>query len=183
MAPSEPSPGIAENHLRAVGLQNPLALLGGVGRQHELHLVPAVGADHGVGDAGVAAGGIENRAARGSAAGALAIENHIQRRAVFHRSAGVEVLGLGEDLDAGEFAGIRSRRSSGVLPMVASSGSASVRARCGTGRTYAMFTFLDSFPPNRMRTLHLYGSKGITWLSELAPLYHHPKPCQQSRVG
>ena len=82
-----------------------LRSVGGVGRQAQLDLVAAVGADHGVGDAGVAAGGIENDAAMIQLAGALAVEHHIQRCAVFDRAAGVEVLGLAEDLDIGKLAG------------------------------------------------------------------------------
>src|SRR5205814_2134828 len=49
--------GIAEYGFRAVGFEDALALAAGVARQDELHLVAPVGADHGVGDPGVAAGG------------------------------------------------------------------------------------------------------------------------------
>ncbi len=56
---------IAENHLRAVGFQDALALDGGVGGQAELHFVAAGGADHGVGDAGIAAGGVEDGVVEG----------------------------------------------------------------------------------------------------------------------
>ena len=100
--------GIAEDHLRAVGFQDAFALDGGVGRQAQLDLVAAIGADHGVGDAGVAAGGVQDDALGIQAAGALAIQDHVEGGAVLHGAAGVEVFGLGEDLDAGELA----RRSS-----------------------------------------------------------------------
>src|ERR1017187_5705328 len=57
---------------------------------------------------------------------------------------------------------ILSRRSSGVLPMVASKGSASVRARCGMGRTDAMVTLLSIHPlGGKMQPLHTFDNKGI----------------------
>ena len=40
MAPSEPFRRIGENHLRAVGLQDPLALLGGVAGRHSFTRYP-----------------------------------------------------------------------------------------------------------------------------------------------
>src|ERR1035441_81887 len=57
---------------------------------------------------------------------------------------------------------ILSRRSSGVLPIVASKGSASVRARCGMGRTNAMATLLSIHPGGaKMQPLHTFDTKGI----------------------
>ena len=44
------------------------------------------------------------------AAGALAFANHVERGAVFHRSAGVEEFGLGVDFDAGKI-GIQLREA------------------------------------------------------------------------
>ena len=38
-------------------------------------------------------------------AGALAVEDHVERRAVLHGTAGVEVFGFAVDLDAGEVGG------------------------------------------------------------------------------
>jgi hypothetical protein len=35
-------------------------------------------------------------------AGALPIQNHVERRAIFHRAAGIEKLGLAENLDSGK---------------------------------------------------------------------------------
>ena len=97
--------GVAVDGLGAVRFEDFLALLGGVGGEDELHLVSAVGADHGVGDAGIAAGGVEDRAGVVELAGAFAVEDHVGGGAVLDGAAGVEVFGLGEDLDTGEFGG------------------------------------------------------------------------------
>ena len=82
-----------------------LALLRGVVGQAELDLISFVCADHGVGDAGVAAGGIEDDFAGGELAGALAFQDHVEGGAVLDGAAGIEKLGLGVDLDAGEVGG------------------------------------------------------------------------------
>ena len=97
--------GIAEDHLRAVGLQDALTLDGSVGRQAQLHLVAACRADHGIGDTGIAAGGIEDDVLGAKAAGALAIQDHVEARPILDRSAGIEVFGFGVDGDAGDLAG------------------------------------------------------------------------------
>jgi len=60
--------------------------------------------------------------------GALAIQNHVERRAVFHRAARIEILGLGENLHAAKLAGNPLEPQQGVFPMVASSGTGSGRA-------------------------------------------------------
>ena len=71
-----------------------------VGGQAQLDLVALQRADHGVGDAGIAAGGVEQGAVVGQPAGPLAIQDHVQPGAVFHRPAGIEELRLGVDFDA-----------------------------------------------------------------------------------
>src|SRR5579863_9975268 len=60
---------------------------------------------------------------------------------------GLKYSALAQISIPGNSRGMLSSRTSGVFPMVASRGSASVRARCGMGRTYAIDTFLDSFGP------------------------------------
>ena len=51
---------VGEHHFRSIGLQDPLTLERGIGRQAQFHVVMLRRGDHGVCDAGVAAGGIEN---------------------------------------------------------------------------------------------------------------------------
>ena len=97
-------PRVAKDHLRTVSLQNALALAGGVRRQYQFHLVAAVGADHGIGDTGIAAGGIKDSPITIQLAGTFALDHHIARRAVLYRAARIKVFGLPEDLDSGELA-------------------------------------------------------------------------------
>ena len=73
--------GGRQHEFGAVGFQDALALDRGVDRQAELHLVAARRADHGVGDAGVAAGGVDQGLVAGQLAGTLAVQNHVERRA------------------------------------------------------------------------------------------------------
>ena len=81
---------IGKNHLRAVGFQDLLALLGGVSGQAELDFITLDRADHRVGDSGVAGGRVEQDFIVGEAAGSLAIEDHVEAGAVLHRPAGIE---------------------------------------------------------------------------------------------
>ena len=67
----------------------------GIGGEAQLHAITQRRADHGVGDAGVAAGGVQNGLAGSQRAAAFAFPNHVQRRAVFDRSARIEPLRLG----------------------------------------------------------------------------------------
>ena len=67
-------------------------------------MVSLGGGDHGVGNAGVAAGGVDERTAGLEFSGALTVANHIERRAVFDGATGVETLALGVDFDVGEVA-------------------------------------------------------------------------------
>ena len=57
-------------------------------------------ADHGIGDAGIAAGGIDQDLFRREQAGALAFANHIECGAVFDGTAGIEVFGFAVDFNA-----------------------------------------------------------------------------------
>src|SRR5262249_40589930 len=58
------------------------------------------GADHCVSDAGVAGGGVEDRAARAEQAFPLAIDDHGGRGAILYGPAGVLPFGFGVQLDA-----------------------------------------------------------------------------------
>ena len=71
IAPSVPSIAIGEDQLGAVGGQDPLALGLAVARHAERHREAEGRAEHGVGDPGVARGGVEQRAAgrEGAASG------------------------------------------------------------------------------------------------------------------
>ena len=90
---------IGQHQFRAVRLEQRLALDTGVGRHEQLDVVTAPRADHGVGDAGVAAGGVEDGALVIQLAQTLAVQDHVQRRTVLHRPAQVEILRFGVELD------------------------------------------------------------------------------------
>ena len=87
MAPSEPSRRIGKNQFRAISLENPLALGRSVLGQAEFHLITAHRADHGIGDARVAAGGIDQSFVRRQQPGLLALANHVERGAIFYGAA------------------------------------------------------------------------------------------------
>src|SRR5260370_23481958 len=76
------------------------ALHRGVSRRAQLHLVALVARDHGVGDAGIAASGVQNYFVAGELAGTLAIQDHVERRPILHRTAGIEEFSFAVDLDA-----------------------------------------------------------------------------------
>ena len=76
------------------------ALRRGVLRKTKPDFVALRGPDHGIGDAGIAAGGIDQDFVRREQAGTLAFHDHVQSRAVFHAAAGVEILGLTVDFNA-----------------------------------------------------------------------------------
>ncbi len=69
-------------------------------RQTNLDAVPTGSADHGVRDAGVPAGRVDDRHSGFEFATAFAFQNHRQRRAILDRSTGIEMLCLGKDLNA-----------------------------------------------------------------------------------
>ena len=118
MAPSDPFERVGEHELGAVGAQDPLALGRDVLRHAELHPVAARGADHRVGDAGVARRRVEDRLARRQQR-RRARPSRIMRSggAVLDRPARVLPLGLGVQLDARQTSRSKRRsRRSGVLP-------------------------------------------------------------------
>ena len=78
-----------------------LALRAGVTGEREFAFVPALGGDHGVGDAGVAAGGVDDDLVAREHPAAFAVEDHRHRRAVLHAAAGVVPFRLGADAHAG----------------------------------------------------------------------------------
>ena len=59
--------GIGKHHFRAVGFQNLFAFMRGIGGQAQFRAVALDGADHRIGDAGVAAGGVEQNVIFGQA--------------------------------------------------------------------------------------------------------------------
>src|SRR4029079_8248497 len=69
-------------------------------RHAELDGVAARGADHRVGDAGIAGCRVEHRASRAEQALPLAVENHGGRSAGLHGASGVLRLSFGVQLDA-----------------------------------------------------------------------------------
>ena len=95
---------VGQDQLCPVSLENSLALQAGVGRQAEPYPVAAGRAQQSVGDAGVAGGGVQNNLAGGELPAALAFQNHVERRAVFDRAAGVEPLRLEVELHLRELA-------------------------------------------------------------------------------
>src|SRR5579863_2271738 len=95
---------ISQHHFRAVSLQHVLAFHGRIFRKAQLYVISFISADHGVRDASVAAGGIQNNLVAGQLTRSLAIQDHIERRTILHRSAGVEKLTLAVDLDAWQIA-------------------------------------------------------------------------------
>ena len=89
----------------AVSAQNAFALIGNI-RGHAEHDWEAFGsAEHGVCDAGVAAGGIEQNFSAGQCAGLLGGGYDAGGGAVFYRSTGVGPLGLTENLDSRQMGG------------------------------------------------------------------------------
>src|SRR5436190_4381394 len=92
---------------------------------------------------------------------------------------GLKYSALAKISTPGNSAAILSRRTSGVLPIVARRGSASVRARIGIGETCAIRTFIDSFTPRQDARSHVAGRKGIDRILSLGSLYHRPNPCQE----
>ena len=92
--------GVGPIHFSPVGTQNPLALRGDVGRHGELDGKAERRAEHGEGNSGVAAGGVEQSLARPEQAAVADIGNHGCGGAVFDAAAGIGPLGLGEERDA-----------------------------------------------------------------------------------
>ena len=71
---------------------------------HSVTGKPCGGGDHGVGDAGVSAGGIEQNFAGPEFSAGAGLGDDVRGGAVFYRSAGVVPLGLAQQLDSGQVA-------------------------------------------------------------------------------
>src|SRR5207245_1992438 len=92
--------GLAINDLGAVGRDQGLALGAHIARHYELDAVTLGRADQRICDAGVAGGRVDDRLLVRERATPLAVLDHRERRAILDRSARVEPLGLGVDLEA-----------------------------------------------------------------------------------
>ena len=84
--------GVGDDELRAVGLYPLQSLLARVARHHDGDRDAERRAEHGVGDARVAGGGIEQPAAASEAAGADGLGEHAGDRAVLDRAPRVHAL-------------------------------------------------------------------------------------------
>ena len=101
MAPSEPSAGRSRRRWRRRP-PGSLALGRDVGGHGESDRETQRRAEHGVGDAGVAAGGVEKRLAGGEQAARNGVADDGGGGAVLDAAAGVGPLGLAEERDAGK---------------------------------------------------------------------------------
>ena len=108
---------IGEHQLGAVGGQDPLAFGAGARRQAQRHRKPQRGADHRVGNPGVARRGVEQSLAGTERARADALEDHVAGGAVLDRAARIARFELAVQLEAGHVALDRVSRTSGVLPI------------------------------------------------------------------
>ena len=89
--------GGSDDHLRAVGAQDVGLLLGRAVGDHRDHPVAALPSDDGQADAGVARGGLHDRATRAQPPVALGRLHHRQRGPVLDAAADAEELSLGVD--------------------------------------------------------------------------------------
>src|SRR5258708_21225574 len=94
--------GIGINNVRAIGAENLLTFGGDILRHAECDGKSFSSAEHGIGDAGVAAGGIEQNLAVAELATATAFGDDAGGGAIFHRSAGIVPFGLAQKCDAGK---------------------------------------------------------------------------------
>jgi hypothetical protein len=95
--------GGGADDLGAEGLEGDLLLAAHLLGHGDDHAVAADGGGHGEADAGVTAGGLDERVARLDASGFLGLEEHADADAILHGSARVHVLELGQEL-AGQVA-------------------------------------------------------------------------------
>jgi hypothetical protein len=105
--------GIGHDDLRAVGVEDALALGPGRRGQAEGHSEAERGAQHGVGNAGVAARGVEEPPARQETA-PVRVNNDPSRGAILHAAAGILRLELRVHGDA--FRRETAERDEGSLP-------------------------------------------------------------------
>ncbi len=142
---------IGQHDLGAVRLQDSLPLHGRIGWQAKNYPVPLHSRDHGIRNSGVSARGIENNPVVCQFAGALAVQNHLERCTVFNAATGIEVFGFGVDLDSRKV----SRQSRQAQKRRVSDARENVR-------------FLDrSYNGSRLR--HVSESKGITFRYSISP--------------
>src|ERR1700751_676207 len=87
-----------------VSLQDALAFRRNVLRHAQCNGDALSGADHGIGDAGVAAGRVEQHLARLQLAGAQRFRDDARRGAILHRSPWVVPFGFAENFDIWQFA-------------------------------------------------------------------------------
>ena len=96
--------GVGPVHFRCEGVEDAFALRGDAGRHGELDGKADRCAEHGEGDAGVAAGGVEQGLTGREQAAGAGVGHHGGCGAVFDAAAGIGPLGLGQEGDAGESA-------------------------------------------------------------------------------
>ena len=87
---------VDQNQLGAVGGHRRLAFGGGVVRHDQHHLVTLDRRRHGQGDAGVAAGGLDQHVAGLDVTAQLGATDHRQRRAILHRARRVIAFQLNQ---------------------------------------------------------------------------------------
>jgi len=83
-----------DDQFRAKSLENFLALFACACRQAKFHSIPKRRGNHGVCDPGVSAGRVQNGLARLQLPRALRFANHLQRRTILYRAAGIEPFRL-----------------------------------------------------------------------------------------
>src|SRR5580693_3341785 len=86
--------GIGVENVRAVGAQNLLSFSRNILRHAQRDRKSFGRAEHGIGNSGVAAGGVEQSLAGTELTAAAAFGNNVGRGAIFHRAAGVVPFGL-----------------------------------------------------------------------------------------
>ena len=92
------------DQFRPISGKHALAFVGSAVGEAEGDRITEGCANHGVGDAGVAAGGVDDGFAGGELAALKTSVNHTERRAVFYRAAGIEPFGFAADFHVFKFA-------------------------------------------------------------------------------
>ena len=93
-------PRIREHNTRPIRQQNLLPFGGGIRRQAQFHAVSLGGSDHGIGDSGVSAGGVQNRPSRRELSGEDRLHEHSCDGSVLDGSTRIGPLRFGEDFRA-----------------------------------------------------------------------------------
>ena len=97
--------GIRINNVGAVALENLLALKGDVFGYAECNGKPIRGSEHGIGNTGVAAGGVQQTLSGVKSAAAASFLHDVGGSAIFDRAAGVVPLRLAQKYYAGQVPG------------------------------------------------------------------------------